>query len=129
MIQEFNKATCRMISADVAEALKEFASSQGLEMTMPGGTFQPTEFTLKVKFVVKATPNGTSGEQAKFEQLAGLFGYKATDYGRTFRSRGELFKMIGFNLRARRMPIIAVRIPDGRRFKFGANVPKREENR
>ena len=50
-----------------------------------------------------------------------MFGFQPTDLGRTFRQNGDRFRITGLNTNARRMPIQADRLSDGKRFKFSAD--------
>ncbi len=65
-------------------------------------------------------PDGTlfSAERELFEVLAGHFGLQPSDYGRTFRSNGEFFRLKSINPNRPKYPISAERVADGRGFKF-----------
>ena len=53
-----------------------------------------------------------------FEVLAGHFGLEASDHGRTFRTRGETFRITAINPNRPKYPISVERVADGRGFKF-----------
>jgi hypothetical protein len=57
-------------------------------------------------------------ERALFEALAEHFGLKPSDYGRTFKSNDEVFRITSLNPNRPKYPISAERVADGRGFKF-----------
>ncbi len=59
-----------------------------------------------------------SPDKAMFEVLAPHFGLEPSDYGRTFRTRDELFRIVAINPNRPKYPISAERVADGRGFKF-----------
>ena len=62
-----------------------------------------------------------SPDKAMFEVLAPHFGLEPSDYGRTFRSRDELFRIVAINPNRPKYPVSAERVSDGRGFKFPAD--------
>jgi len=62
-----------------------------------------------------------SPDKAMFEVLAPHFGLEPSDYGRTFRSRDELYRIVAINPNRPKYPISAERVSDGRGFKFPAD--------
>ncbi len=61
-----------------------------------------------------------SPDRAMFEVLAPHFGLKPSDHGRTFTTRGEIFRITAINPNRPKYPISAERVTDGRGFKFPA---------
>jgi hypothetical protein len=61
-----------------------------------------------------------SPEKALFEVLAPHFGLEPSDYGRTFRSRGDLYRIVAINPNRPKYPISTERVSDGRGFKMPA---------
>jgi len=59
-----------------------------------------------------------SPDKAMFEVLAEQFGMEPSDYGRTFRARGEIFRITAINPNRPKYPISVERVADGRGFKF-----------
>ena len=62
-----------------------------------------------------------SPDKAMFEVLAPHFGLEPSDYGHTFRSKDELFRIAAINPNRPKYPISAERVSDGRGFKFPAD--------
>ncbi len=61
-----------------------------------------------------------SAEKAMFEVLAPHFGLEPSDYGRSFKTRDEMFRIVEINPNRPKYPISAERVSDGRNFKFPA---------
>lgn len=118
---KFNNAGCDIVERDIFAALKAVEEKHGIQIKREGGgRFAPdgTTFTFKIKCQVLGEGGENVAEKAAFERSAPLFGFKPEHYGREFTSNGEKFRITGFNYRARRMPIQAVRVRDGAGFKF-----------
>lgn len=67
-------------------------------------------------------PDGSlfSHDKALFEVLAPSFGLAPSDYGRAFRTGGEMFRITAINPNRPKYPISAERLADGRSYKFSA---------
>ena len=61
-----------------------------------------------------------SPDKALFEVLAPHFGLEPSDYGRTFKSRGDLYRIVAINPNRPKYPISTERVSDGRGFKMPA---------
>ncbi len=59
-------------------------------------------------------------DKAMFEVLAPHFGLEPSDYGRTFRTSGELHRIVGINPNRPKYPISNERVSDGRGVKMPA---------
>ena len=59
-----------------------------------------------------------SPDKAMFEVLAPHFGLEPSDYGRTFRTSGDLHRIVGINPNRPKYPISTERVSDGRGFKM-----------
>lgn len=59
-----------------------------------------------------------SPDKALFEVLAPQFGLEPSDYGRTFKTRDEMFRIVAINPNRPKYPVSAERVSDGRGFKF-----------
>ena len=61
-----------------------------------------------------------SPDKAMFEVLAPHFGLEPSDYGRKFKSGGDLHRIVGINPNRPKYPISTERVSDGRGFKMPA---------
>jgi hypothetical protein len=117
-------ALCDRLRRDMMTACLAVAKTHGL--TVEGGDL--AEIDLRHSFEINfrvgiPQKDGTiySPDKAMFEVLAPHFGLEPTDYGRTFRSKDELFRIVAINPNRPKYPISAERVSDGRGFKFPAD--------
>jgi hypothetical protein len=118
---EFNRTTCGVVERDILAALKTVEEKHGITIRREGGgRYAPdgSDFTFKLKCQVVGASGENVAEKAAFERAASLFGFKPEHYNKEFTSNGERYRITGFNFRAKRMPIQAVRVRDGAAFKF-----------
>jgi len=114
---------CEKLKRDMLKACQKVAETHGL--FVEGGEL--SDINLRHSFGIEfrvgiPMPDGTlySAEKALFEVLAGHFGLKPSDYGRTFHSQGDLFRIVSINPNRPKYPISAERVADRRGFKFTA---------
>lgn len=107
------------IGQEVREAVEAIAARHGMTVDFRGGvytgsTYSPRKITFKVK----------GADRVEFERDCFLVrdergnGLLPEDFGKTITSQGELFKIVGLNLRASRFPVVAERVSDNKRFKM-----------
>ena len=114
-------ALCNLLHRDLLAVCQKVARSHGL--TAEGGEMADIDlrhgFDIQFRIGIPM-PDGSlfSAERELFEVLAGHFGLRPSDYGRTFRSNGELFRLKSINPNRPKYPISAERVADGRGFKF-----------
>jgi hypothetical protein len=94
-ITTFDGSTARLVGQQAADALKEFAEKLGLTVSYGGGSFESTEFTLKVKLKVADVAVAADAEKAKWDRYATMLGMPAEAFGRTFISRGDTWRIVG----------------------------------
>jgi hypothetical protein len=114
-------ALCDRLCRDLLAACQKVAETHGL--TVEGGDLSDIDLRhgFEVGFRVgipMADGSLYSIERALFETLAEHFGLKPSDYGRTFKSNGEAFRITSLNPNRPKYPISAERVADGRGFKF-----------
>ena len=116
-------ALCDQLRRDMMKACLAVAETHGL--TVEGGDL--TDIDLRHSFEISfrvgiPQEDGAiySPDKAMFEVLAPHFGLEPSDYGRTFRSKDELFRIVAINPNRPKYPVSAERVSDGRGFKFPA---------
>ena len=114
-------ALCDRLRRDLLAACQTVAETHGL--TVEGGDLSDIDLRhgFEVGFRVgipMADGSLYSIERALFETLAEHFGLKPSDYGRTFKSNGQAFRITSLNPNRPKYPISAERVADGRGFKF-----------
>lgn len=114
---------CNRLRRDMMKACLSVAEAHGL--TVEGGELSDIDlrhsFDISFRVGIPMEDGAIySPDKAIFEVLAPHFGLKPSDYGRTFRSRDELFRIVAINPNRPKYPISAERVSDGRGFKFPA---------
>jgi len=114
-------ALCDRLRRDLLKACQEVVEAHGL--TIEGGDL--SDINLRHGFYIGfrvgiAMADGAlySPDKAMFEVLAEHFGLKPSDHGRTFKARGEVFRIVAINPNRPKYPISVERVADGRGFKF-----------
>ena len=64
-------------------------------------------------------------EENEFKRYASVFGLKAKDYKREFKSDGLNFELTGFDLSSKKYPIIGTRY--NQKFRFSLDVIKGQQ--
>ena len=116
---------CQRLSRDMLAACKKIAEAQGL--TVEGRNLSVSDIDLRHGFDIQfrvgiSMPDGSlfSHDRALFEVHAPQFGLEPSDFGRTFRAHGEVFRVTAINPNRPKYPVSAERIADSRRYKFSA---------
>lgn len=114
---------CDRLRQDMIKACLAVAETHGL--TVEGGDL--ADIDLRHSFAVSfrvgiPQEDGAiySPEKAMFEVLAPHFGLEPSDYGRTFKTGGDLHRIVGINPNRPKYPISTERVADGREFKMPA---------
>ena len=115
---------CDLLRRDMMKACRTVAETHGL--TVEGGDLSDVDlrhsFNISFRVGIPMADGAIySPDKALFEVLAPHFGLEPSDYGRTFRSRDELFRIVAINPNRPKYPISVERVSDGRGFKFPAD--------
>jgi hypothetical protein len=114
---------CDRLRRELMKACQDVAETHGL--TIEGGDLSDIDlhhgFDIGFRVGIPME-NGAlySPDKAMFGVLAQHFGLKPSDHGRTFKARGETFRIAAINPNRPKYPISVERIADGRGFKFPA---------
>lgn len=127
-IKEFTRANVRTLMDEVQEALGPIAEKHGLVLDRKGKTFYndrvPVMFQMLVR-VEDADGKVLDSKAQEFKAAASLVGLKADDLGKTFIIRGTSYEVEGLNLRARKFPVLAKSMQNGKTYKFQADTVAR----
>lgn len=112
---------CDRMRRDLMKACLNVAETYGLKVE--GGDLSDIDLRhgFDISFRVGIPmPDGAiySPDKAMFEALARSLGLEPSDYGRTFKMRGDLFRIVATNPNRPKYPISAERVADGRGFKM-----------
>ena len=120
-ITRFDRATCRRLGHETAEALQTLAKQYGITVRYAGGTFSDGNCKLKVEYVAQdADGHAQTPEREAWGRCCIAYELRPDDLGREFRDyNGNRFVIVGCTPGSPRYPILAQRT-DGKRFKFPA---------
>lgn len=114
---------CDRLCRDMKKACLAVAETHGL--TVEGGELSDIDlrhsFNIGFRVGIPMADGAIySPDKAMFEVLAPHFGLEPSDYGRTFRTSGDLHRIVGINPNRPKYPISTERVSDGRGFKMPA---------
>ena len=110
---KLDREGCQTLRVELQTAVDEIVTRLDLERIKIGTmTYIPStgEARMKVTAFAKLTDNTgkeVSREKADWESYAHLYGFKKSDYGRSFMYNGKPFTLKGFRLSASKFPIVA----------------------
>lgn len=114
---EITREKARVLHQEIMEAVRAVAAKHGMTTRFGNATYETTTFRIKAELLAVAEDGENLAAKAEWMRHAEWIGMMPSDFGRTFISRGQRYKIVGIKPRSRTMPIIAER-EDGKRFKF-----------
>lgn len=117
-ITTFNRAACAAVLDLSLPALAAAVAPLGIKVERESGRFDGDTFTARFKFIAA----GAEPARTEFERWAAMYGATAEDYGREFTWGGETYRVAGLSVNRPKFPFDAVRVRDGKRFKFPKDV-------
>jgi hypothetical protein len=110
---EMDKRQAREIGEAALEEMRKVADRYGMTVEYRGGSFTSSgAFSPKFEFKTR------DADRLEFQRVAWQLGLRPEDFGRTFQSEGRTFRVTGVNLRASRLPVLAVEVSTGKTYKF-----------
>ena len=123
-INSFNRSTAIAFGDELEKLTQTLAKKYGLSIAVKSRKFGSDTYSAKVEVAVIDRDGTVLTKEAKaYDQVADMYGYKLKR-GETFISRGVRYELTGYNSRAHKMPIQAVRCSDKAGFKFTDTVVK-----
>lgn len=117
-MDQIDKAACRQISSEALTALQTVADAHGLTVAYEGGRFDPNVGTYTPKFTFSLA----GAAQASWDRSCRLIGLLPEDFEQVVTVNGSQFKLTSINLRASKFPVEAVKVSDGKGYKFPERV-------
>ena len=114
---------CQRLQAEMLKACETVAARHGLVVEPRDITGVDLRWGFDATFRISIPlPDGSAldPERLRFEALAEAFGLSPADYGRSFSTSREQFRITGIDPRRPKYPVSAERVPDGQGFKFTA---------
>lgn len=116
-MQSLTRAGMKSIREAVEVALQEVGADLGVGLSLGNGSFREHEGHFRLN-VVTGGSGDESPVQSSWDRICKSYGFEPEDFGRTFVSQGQTFKITGLQTSRPTYPITADRQPDGKRFKF-----------
>jgi hypothetical protein len=126
---KIDRAFLKAFTKDALKALDAVAATYGITAAYKGGSYDRNGANATLKFEL-AAPNAAgvveTREAQDFKSLAHVFGLRPEDLGSKFNVRGTTYQITGLKSRRRKYPISAIRVSDGKAFKFPEATVKRD---
>jgi hypothetical protein len=118
-IKRMDRPTVRRLSEEIEEALQGFAEHYGVQVKIGGATYTDTQVTFKVT-VATFNDDGVAvtKEMKAWKLHAPMHGLDEDGVGRVYRIKGTDYQVDGWNTLAKRFPVRATRVQDGKSFKL-----------
>lgn len=122
-IAKFDRATCSLVNARIAEALMGISAELGVSIRPVGGTFATNHYVVKLEIATISDDGAVQSRDADaFRHHAGIYGLSPNDLGRSFRSGGRDFVITGLRSRGKRQILAS---NSGKEFCFVAEDVRR----
>jgi hypothetical protein len=120
----FDRDFVKVIRDKINSNLQSLAEELGVSIDVGNASF--TENNIRFKLEVAKVSNGTAitPEVEQWKKYAKMFGLDPAAFGKTFTYGGNQFRIAGLATRRGKFPVLADRVPDGKKFKFPIEVAK-----
>lgn len=127
-IKNFDGPTVRKLQEECGAALEAVAAKYGLKLERKRCTYHvdsmPVAFQL-ITVELDANGNAMDSRAKDFIKYASAYGLSEKDFLAEFRSGAKTFRICGFKPKARKYPILAECVQDGKTYKFPVERVKR----
>ena len=104
---ELNKNMVKEIAGEMEKLVKSLEEKYNVKIDRSKGIkYNETEFDMSFKVVVNDPKKVEDKSRKEFEDWARYFGVNPAGFGQTYVSNGKTLKVVGFNSRAPKFPII-----------------------
>jgi len=120
-IKTFDKAACRIVRDGINEAVKAFAEENGITIHAGNISYQESTLTCKVEVSIN-NEDGTAFDKyaEDFKKAAEWNDFDPEDLGKEFKAKGQTYRIVGWNKRARKRPVHAT--SRGKTFVFAEDA-------
>ena len=118
-IKTFAPSNLRDIRISLQAKLNELSKEYGVEFKAGNITYSSDTFTCKIESII--VPDGMSKPQAEFNKCCSRFGLTESDYGKSFTSNGETFRLVGLKPRSPKYSVVG-ECQNGTRYKYNSRV-------
>lgn len=122
-----NRPTMETLRTQINAALESVGTANGVTLKLAGGKFSGDATGSFKLDIVANDPDGKKQnvEEAAYKRDCELIGLKPEYFGQQFYSNGSFFRISGLKLSRYKFPVSGQRMPDGKGFKFTADMVKR----
>jgi hypothetical protein len=120
-ITRFDGPTLKTLRTALDSALKPVGEQYGIVLSLGTISFSDADFRVRLTGALAQGAGGAGKvdkSRKEFERYADLLGLNKTDLGKTFTFRGKRYEIVGAKLSARKYPILAKQVGNGRVYKF-----------
>lgn len=126
-VTEFTRALLRDINEEAMELLRPLAEKYGLVLDHKRCSATREAMPVMLQFLVRkedADGNALNARASDFQKLAQYYGLDASDLHREFSCHGSKFRITGINRKAKKTPILAERLDNGKSYRFDSYTVK-----
>jgi len=126
-IIQFDRKTCRMLGDAVENALQKVAEEYGVSIKRKGGSFMPTNYTIKLEASIIGQGGVVLSREAEnFKHYCQIYNLEPSDLDKTFTAEnGVGYKIKGLSTRSSKCPIIAESLKNGKTYKLPERMVQR----
>ena len=122
MVKQFNRTNLLEIRVAMNIALGYVEKKFGIVIEVGGASYGQHDATFKVKLSILDEAGDSKADKSNFMSYALHRGFDTADFGRDFTSKGRQFKIVGWNRRARKYPVIVKEIATGDAWHFSVSA-------
>lgn len=111
----------KSLDIDINAALKQISEKYGIALNLKSIRFSSETLKISIDGVAGGLENPNAALENDFKRNYICYGLTADALGKTFISGGQEFKIIGSKSRNSKMPIIAMKVSTGQKYKFPAS--------
>lgn len=121
-IGAFDRNSAKDLQEKLKKHLADFLEAEGLTISFKGGTYDRMRVTFRTEFgIVKHNAAGEVMDTyaLQFESYGESLGFKKSDLGREIRFDGQLVKIVGLEVSAKKFPVVIEYIGAEKRSRVG----------
>jgi len=115
-----DRPTVKQINSEINEALAAIAQKYKLAVKPVGCSFNAAEMGIRTTLQVVSSTGENLVDKKRWNTYAPLYGLTPEDFGREVVIMGNRFRLVSLNAKCKKYPFVAVRLRDGKRYKFDA---------
>lgn len=123
MTRQLTRTQVQAITADIFKAMKEVEKKHDIKVSQDGNIgFSDIDFKLKLKVMIDDEDALMNKEKENFELYAEHHGFSPEGFNQVILVGGKQMRIVGYNPKARKYPIVAVEEGTDARYKLGLST-------